>query len=112
MKMISFIAIPSYAEAAAAAFYLLASAGASHRYNGAMVKEAAEVLRDGLNLPPEARAAVASSLLKSLDPESDADAEQQWREEIVRRLAEIDSGAVEMIPWEDARRRLWSPIKP
>jgi hypothetical protein len=36
----------------------------------------------------------------------DEDAEQAWREQILRRLQEIDSGAVKLIPWEEARRRL------
>lgn len=76
-----------------------------------MAKEPAELLREALNLPADARAALASSLLESLEPETDADAEQQWREEIVRRLAEIDAGAVELVPWEDARRRLWRRVK-
>jgi putative addiction module component (TIGR02574 family) len=76
-----------------------------------MAKEAADLLREALSLPAEARAAIASTLLESLEPETDADAEERWREEIVRRMAEIDSGAVEMVPWEDARRRLWSRVR-
>jgi putative addiction module component (TIGR02574 family) len=73
-----------------------------------MPKEPAELLREALQLPAEARAALASSLLDSLEVETDADAEERWREEIVHRLREIDAGAVEMIPWDRVRRRLWS----
>jgi putative addiction module component (TIGR02574 family) len=76
-----------------------------------MPKEPAELLREALDLPEEARAALATSLLDSLETETDADAEQRWREEIVRRLHEIDSGAAEMVPWDEARRRLWSHIR-
>jgi len=76
-----------------------------------MAKEAAELLREALRLPAEARAAIASSLIESLDPESDPDAEERWREEIVLRMTAIDSDAVEMVPWEDARRRLWRRVK-
>jgi putative addiction module component (TIGR02574 family) len=36
----------------------------------------------------------------------DDNAEDAWRLEIQRRLAEIESGSVEMIPWEEAERRL------
>jgi Putative addiction module component len=31
---------------------------------------------------------------------------EAWQEEIQRRLQEIDSGAVQLIPWVEARRRL------
>jgi putative addiction module component (TIGR02574 family) len=36
----------------------------------------------------------------------DANAEQAWRAEMHRRLQEIDSGTVTLIPWRDARCRL------
>lgn len=71
-----------------------------------MVRDPAEVLRDALALPPEARAALVDSLIESLDHTIDEGAEEAWREEIYRRLQQIDSGAVQLIPWEDARRRL------
>lgn len=71
-----------------------------------MVKDAAEVLRDALALPAEARAAMVDCLIESLDPAIDEGAEEAWRDEIYRRLQQIDSGAVQLIPWEDARRRL------
>jgi putative addiction module component (TIGR02574 family) len=71
-----------------------------------MQRDAAEVLRDALALPPEARAALIDTLIGSLDHAVDEAAEEAWREEIYRRLQQIDSGAVELIPWEEARRRL------
>ena len=71
-----------------------------------MERDAAEVLRDALALPPEARAALIDSLISSLDQGVDAAAEGAWREEIYRRLQQIDSGAVGLIPWEEARRSL------
>ena len=36
------------------------------------------------------------------------DVETAWYEEIKRRLAEIDSGSVELIPWEEVRAELFS----
>jgi putative addiction module component (TIGR02574 family) len=77
-----------------------------------MERDAAEVLRDALALPLEVRASLIDSLIGSLDPEVDVGAESAWREEVARRLDEIDSGAVELIPWEEARRRLRSRLKP
>ncbi len=76
------------------------------RYNRVMVRNAAEVLRDALALPAEARAALIDSLIGSLDHAIDEGAEEAWREEIYKRLEQIDSGAVRLMPWEDARRRL------
>ena len=71
-----------------------------------MVRDASEVLRDALGLPVEARAALIDSLIESLDPTVDEGCEDAWREEIHRRLREIDNGAVQLIPWEEVRRRL------
>lgn len=71
-----------------------------------MKRDASDVLRDALELPAEARAALAASLLDSLDTEVDEDVESAWKVEIVRRLAEIDSGAVKTVPWAEVRRRL------
>jgi putative addiction module component (TIGR02574 family) len=71
-----------------------------------MLRSPAELLSEALQLPIEARAALADSLLDSLDSEVEAGAEDAWRDEICRRLQEIDSGAVKLIPWQDAQRRL------
>jgi putative addiction module component (TIGR02574 family) len=75
-----------------------------------MRKDAAELLKDALSLPPEGRAALADSLLESLDQEIDEGAEQVWLDEIQKRLREIDTGAVAMVPWEEAERRLWAKV--
>ena len=63
-----------------------------------------QLLEDALKLPPEARAALAGSLLDSLQGEVDENAEEIWSAEIARRLKEIDSGTVRMIPWSEVRR--------
>jgi putative addiction module component (TIGR02574 family) len=75
-----------------------------------MSRDAANLLKDALELPPEARAALADSLLESLDTDIDQGAEEAWRKEIFRRLQEIDRRAVTLIPWEDAERRLWAKL--
>jgi len=75
-------------------------------YNQDIPRNPAELLSEALHLPTEARAALADSLLDSLDTEVDANAEEGWRDEIYRRLLEIDGGAVQLIPWHDAQRRL------
>ena len=63
-----------------------------------MAREAAEVLKDALALAPEARAALIDSLISSLDQAVEPAAEEAWREEIYRRLEQIDNGAVQLIP--------------
>jgi putative addiction module component (TIGR02574 family) len=71
-----------------------------------MVEDAAELLKHALALPAEARAALIDSLIESLDRVIDEGAEEAWRQEIYCRLQQIDSGAVELLAWQDARRRL------
>jgi putative addiction module component (TIGR02574 family) len=71
-----------------------------------MPRDAAEVLKDALDLPPEARAALIGPLVDSLDTDVDEDAEEAWRQEIRRRLEEIDSGTAKLVPWDEARRCL------
>jgi putative addiction module component (TIGR02574 family) len=65
-----------------------------------------DLLRQALQLSPEERAALAATLIESLDQEVDEDAEAAWEAEIRRRLGELDSGTVKTIPWSEARRRL------
>jgi putative addiction module component (TIGR02574 family) len=71
-----------------------------------MKRDAAEILNGALPLPTEARAALAGSLLDSLDTDVDEDAEPSWTTEVNRRVAELDSGAVKTVPWVEVRRRL------
>lgn len=71
-----------------------------------MPREAAQILHEALELPPEQRAALADSLLDSLDTEVDADVEQAWREEIERRVESVRNGTAMLVPWEDVQARL------
>ena len=50
------------------------------------------------SLPREERARLAEALLASLEEE--AEMARAWREEIDRRAAELDSGAVQAVPAE------------
>lgn len=65
-----------------------------------------KLLEQALQLPEEARAALAAELLESLEEDGDEDAEAQWSQEIASRLREIDSGAVKAVPWSEARRAI------
>jgi putative addiction module component (TIGR02574 family) len=69
--------------------------------------EVADILKKALALPTDARAAIADSLLESLEASRpDEDVEQAWAEEIKRRIEDVDSGKVQLIPYEEVRRRL------
>jgi hypothetical protein len=63
-------------------------------YNRSVKRHAAEILKEALALPAEARAALAGSLLDSLDTEVDEDAGASWAIEVNRRVAQLDSRAV------------------
>ena len=71
-----------------------------------MNREVSELLERALSLPAEARAALAGSLLESLDDQVDANAEEEWNLEIARRIQELDSGHAKTIPWAEARRQI------
>jgi putative addiction module component (TIGR02574 family) len=71
-----------------------------------MAEDAAELLTHALKLPPAARAALADSLVDSLDTDVDEDAEEAWRNEIALRVRDLDSDGVQTLAWDDVRRRL------
>jgi len=77
-----------------------------HTPGAAVVTEdEARILQQALRLPPEGRAALAGSLLDSLESPPDADAEAAWAVEIARRAREIDDGTP-LVPWAEARRKI------
>ena len=65
-----------------------------------------DILKEALKLPPEARAALAGTLLDSLDDAVDQDAESAWEAEILLRLKEIDGGKIKLMPWPEARTKI------
>jgi putative addiction module component (TIGR02574 family) len=71
-----------------------------------MKQNIADILKEALKLPPEARAALAGTLLDSLDDTVDRDAESAWEAEILLRLKEIDEGKVRLMPWSEARNKI------
>jgi hypothetical protein len=42
-------------------------------------------------------------------PENDVS--EAWLRDIARRLKQIDSGDVDLIPWDEAERRLWTKVR-
>ncbi len=72
--------------------------------NEDMRMDTTKLFEEALKLPAAARAALAGSLIDSLDEVVDEDAEAAWAVEISHRLQELDSGAVRAVPWAEARR--------
>ena len=64
---------------------------------------------EALKLTIGERAAFAQMLLASLD--EDAEIEEAWAVETERRLAEIESGAVQAIPIADALAQVRAALK-
>ena len=64
---------------------------------------------EALKLTPGERAALAQRLLASLD--EDAEIEEAWAVEVERRIAEVKSGAVQVIPIAEALARVRAALK-
>ena len=64
-----------------------------------------ELMREALQLDPATRAGMARELLNSLESLTDAEVEQLWVEEAVRRDAELDAGTAGTVSAEDALAR-------
>jgi putative addiction module component (TIGR02574 family) len=63
---------------------------------------------EALHLDFTARTALTGLLIESLDTAVlEEGVEAAWSAEIDRRIAELDSGSVAIIPWEALRARLY-----
>ncbi len=69
-----------------------------------MTQPTQHLLTAALQLAEKERGILAAKLIESLGLEVDADADTAWDEEIRRRVDELDTGAVQAIPWPEARR--------
>ena len=65
-----------------------------------------ELFKQASILSEDERATLAGLLIESLESEVDPDVEEAWRAEIERRVAELDSGTVETVPWEVVKAKL------
>ena len=61
---------------------------------------------EALTLSEPERAELAHALLTSLDGAPDADVQDSWDREIVRRLSEIDAGTAKLIDRDEFSRRM------
>lgn len=65
-----------------------------------------ELLNEAMELNPEERVDLAGRLLHTLDP-VDPGVEESWGREIRKRIDELDSGAVQPVSAEEARKRIF-----
>jgi putative addiction module component (TIGR02574 family) len=63
---------------------------------------------EALKLDPDERSVLAMRLLDSVG-ESAQGIEQAWSDEIQRRLKLIDEGQAQLVPWEEAKKRIFAP---
>lgn len=71
---------------------------AYHPAMAAAVQFYEKVEDEALHLPHEDRSKLASRLLESLD---DDDLSPEWKEELARRVEEIDNGTAKLIPHDE-----------
>ena len=69
------------------------------------VYNAEELLADVDSLPTDLKTKLIEKLLNSLNP-SRSNIEDLWRKEVDRRMAEIESGEVELIEGEEVFRKI------
>ena len=71
-----------------------------------MTPDAREILDAALKLNDQEKAAIAASLIESLDPDYDEGGDEAWAVEVAKRMRELDSGQVKAITWSEARRMI------
>jgi putative addiction module component (TIGR02574 family) len=64
-----------------------------------------QVLNAALALPDSDRLELVEAINASLLPQDRPPFDESWRDVILRRSAELESGAVVGIPWEDVKRQ-------
>ena len=72
-----------------------------------MARSARDLFDEAMRLEPQERATLMRLLIEALDADTEEGVEDAWRVEIERRMADLDSGSVETIPWEEVRARLY-----
>ena len=76
-----------------------------------MARTLREIERDIRALSANERARLLKALISDLDAPADPDAERAWMAEAERRLAEIESGAVETVPGSEVLKEARSRLK-
>jgi putative addiction module component (TIGR02574 family) len=70
-----------------------------------MSPEVSDLLKRALALSSEERAALANTLLDTLEP-SNLSVQEAWDEEVARRIEDLKAGRAVTVPWEQLHRKL------
>jgi putative addiction module component (TIGR02574 family) len=74
-----------------------------------MSPEVSDLLKRALALPVDERAALANTLLDSLEiPNQSLD--EAWDEEVARRMQDLKAGKTVTVPWEQLHRELLAMV--
>jgi putative addiction module component (TIGR02574 family) len=74
-----------------------------------MSPDTTDLLRKALALPEDERAALANTLLDSLDATNES-VQEAWDKEVARRIEELKAGKAVTVPWEDLHRELLAMV--
>jgi putative addiction module component (TIGR02574 family) len=76
-----------------------------------MSPEVSDLLKRALALSSDERAALANTLLDSLEtPAIDESVEDAWDQEVARRIEALKTGQAVTVPWEQLRRELLAMV--
>jgi putative addiction module component (TIGR02574 family) len=74
-----------------------------------MSPDVSDILKRALALPVDERAALANTLLDSLEmPNQSLD--EAWDEEVARRMQDLKAGKAVTVPWEQLHRELLAMV--
>lgn len=70
-----------------------------------MSPDVSDLLKRALTLPVDERAALANSLLDSLEAQ-DESVQEAWDQEVARRMKDLEAGRAVTVPWKELHRQL------
>jgi len=74
-----------------------------------MSPEVSDLLKRALALSPDERAALANTLLDSLES-TDESVQEAWEQEVARRIEGLKAGKAVTVPWEELHRQLLAMV--
>jgi putative addiction module component (TIGR02574 family) len=74
-----------------------------------MSPEVSNLLKMALALPVDERAALANTLLDSLEITNES-VEEAWDAEVARRIQDLEAGKAVTVRWEELRRELLAMV--
>ena len=75
------------------------------------MSEVTDLLKRAIALSADERAALANTLLDSLETGNES-VQEAWDKEVARRMADLKAGKAVTVPWEQLHRALLAIVKP